>query len=100
MPTQVVPTPVVPTPATQTSGSPTAFDFGAVLKMQAADKANAKRKESQAEDTLINKEQRNSSSDTDNDSNVQPKKVNTITVDIESRDEQQSDRPLIQDSNV
>ena len=65
--------------------------------MQAEERARTQGRDRLAKDPLIKKEEGDSSSDTTND--VQPKRVNRITVDIESRDEQ-TDQPLIQDSSV
>lgn len=93
-----LPIQLVPTPISQGSGSPIAFDFGAVLKMQAADKANAKTRDSQVRDSLIDKEQGDSSSDSNNE-NVELKKLNTITVDVQSTDDKKSDKPLLQEEN-
>lgn len=66
--------------------------------MQAADKANAKTRDSQVSDPLIDKEQGDSSSDSNNE-NVELKKLNTITVDAQSTDDKKSDKPLIQEEN-
>ena len=86
----------VPTPPTQpnapVAASPAAFDFGAVLRMQAEERAHAQGRDRQARDPLLKKEQGDSSSDTNSG---EPKKVNRITVDIES-----TDQPLIHDSSV
>lgn len=65
--------------------------------MQAEERARSQGRDRLAEDPLLKKEQGDSSSDTTND--VEPRRVNRITVDIESRDEQ-TDQPLIQDSSV
>lgn len=66
--------------------------------MQAADKANAKTRDSQVRDSLIDKEQGDSSSDSNNE-NVELKKLNTITVDVQSTDDKKSDKPLLQEEN-
>lgn len=66
--------------------------------MQAADKANAKTRDSQVRDPLIDKEQGDSSSDSNNE-NVELKKLNTITVDVQSTDDKKSDKPLLQEEN-
>ena len=66
--------------------------------MQAADKANAKTRDSQVRDPLIDKEHGDSSSDSNNE-NVELKKLNTITVDVQSTDDKKSDKPLIQEEN-
>lgn len=66
--------------------------------MQAADKANAKTRDSQVRDSLIDKEQGDSSSDSNNE-NVELKKLNTITVDVQSTDDKKSDKSLIQEEN-
>ena len=65
--------------------------------MQAADKANAKTRDSQVRDPLIDKEQGDSSDS--NNENVELKKLNTITVDVQSTDDKKSDKPLIQEEN-
>lgn len=95
----LLPPQLVPTPISQASGSPIAFDFGAVLKMQAADKANAKGRDRQARDPLIDKEQGDSSSDSNNE-NVKLKRLNTIKVDVQNIDDQKSDKPLIQEDDL
>ena len=81
------------TPLTQqASAPPAAFDFGAVLRMQAVERAQAQRKDPHVTDALLKKEQGDSSSDTNS---VELKRINKITVAIES-----TDQPLIQDSSV
>ncbi|KAL9984506.1 hypothetical protein ACROYT_G006807 [Oculina patagonica] len=87
---------VVPTPPTQPLAEPSApaaaFDFGAVLRMQAEERAHVQGRDRHVRDPLLKKEQGDSSPDINN---VEPKKVNRITVDIES-----TDQPLIHDSSV
>ena len=60
--------------------------------MQAEERAQAQRKDRHATDALLKKEQGDSSSDTNS---VELKRVNKITVAIES-----TDQPLIHDSSV
>lgn len=88
---------MVPTPPTQPLAQPSApaaaFDFGAVLRMQAEERAHAHGRDHHVRDPLLKAEQGDSSSDSAN--NVEPRKVNRITVDIES-----TDQPLIHDSSV
>ena len=67
--------------------------------MQAADKANAKGRDRQVRDPLIDKEQGDSSSDSNNE-NVKLKRLNTIKVDVQNIDDQKSDKPLIQQDNL
>lgn len=87
----------VPTPPAQPSAPASSFDFGAVLRMQAEERARTQGRDRLAKDPLLKKEQGDSSSDTTND--VEPRRVNRITVDIENRDDQ-TVQPLIQDSSV
>lgn len=61
------------------------------------DRAHAQGKDRFAVDPLLTKEEGDSSSTDTN--HVEPKRVNRITVDIESREEQ-TDMPLINDSSV
>lgn len=88
----------LPTPLAEANG-PTAgaFDFGAVLRMQAMEKANAMKNERQSKDPLLRKEEGGSSSDTNEG---ETRKVNRITVDIESNKEEQTSMPLMMDSSV
>lgn len=65
--------------------------------MQAEERARTQGRDRLAKDPLLKKEQGDSSSDTTND--VEPRRVNRITVDIENRDDQ-TVQPLIQDSSV
>lgn len=87
----------VPTPPAQPSAPASSFDFGAVLRMQAEERARTQGRDRLAKDPLLKKEQGDSSSDTTNE--VEPRRVNRITVDIENRDDQ-TVQPLIQDSSV
>ena len=64
--------------------------------MQAEERARTQGRDRLAKDPLLKKEQGDSSSDT---TDLEPRRVNRITVDIESRDEQ-TDQPLIHDSSV
>lgn len=92
----------VPTPLIEVTGpTPGGFDFGAVLRMQAMEKANSLRSERHANDPLLNKEHDSSSTDTNNGGTGA---VDRIAVDLESNKEEQATSeasvPLMMDSIV
>ena len=88
----------MPTPLIEvTSPTAGAFDFGAVLKMQAMDKANAQKTRQQPKDPLLKKEEEGSSSDSNNG---ETRKDDITTVDIENNEDEQTSVPLMKDSCV
>lgn len=90
----------VPTPLVEVTGAEgNAFDFGAVLRMQAMERANSQKREPHAKDPLLQTEQGSQSSSVSN--NGETTTVGgRFTVEIESSGKEQTSTPLIADSGV